>query len=658
MHLSGAYSVAKRRFAARDNKPQSSAPTPSPKLQANQLVLICAALVAITAIAYWHAPECGFIKCFDDETYVTDNIHLTQGLAHGIRWAFGTEYRAANWHPLTWISLLFDYQLYGLSARGFHITNIVLHILNTLLLFLLLARVTGEHWKSGFVAALFAVHPVHVESVAWVAERKDVLSTLFWLVTLYAYVLYASKPRALTYIAVVAAFALGLLAKPMLVSLPLVMLLMDFWPLRRMAESTQPGRLAASRLFALLLEKAPLLIMAAASCVITVVAQRAGGAVAGLQEVPLSARIGNAAVSYLAYIGKMIWPMKLAAFYPHPRMEQSTGLAVGAIAVLILLTVLALRAARRRPYLAMGWLWYLITLVPVIGLVQVGSQGMADRYTYITLVGLFIAVAWGLPELLTPLALSRSQTVSKGLAAAAVAVLIALTVTTQAQVEYWRDPITLFRHAAKVTKDNSLAYERIGRALEDDGSLRESLEYYNKAVEYGPSNGDALMALGRVLIKTAKNGPSVDIAQVNEGMSHLELALKLGLNTAEEHQNLAFGYYTLGELDRATQECLTAQRLDPRYAPSEYTLGNVIFERAKTAGPGAQRLLDKAMSHWRTSVEYDPLFYEPHFNLAYGYYLKKDYAAAWRELHLYEKGGRQANPKLRELLSQQTPEPR
>jgi len=659
--------MSKKQTKSTKLKPQPKCA--APKTRKMHAALIAVLLIVITIVAYRHAPECGFLRCFDDETYVTDNYHLTRGLAHGVAWAFGSEYRAANWHPLTWISLLVDYQLYGLDPRGYHITNVLIHIANTLLLFVVLVRMTGAEWKSGFVAALFAVHPLHVESVAWVAERKDVLSTFFWLLTVYAYVLYANRPRARTYIAVIAAFGLGLLAKPMLVSLPLVLLLLDYWPLRRTAASVEfkaesadaacPALRASPSTAQLLIEKIPLFAMSAASCIITVIAQRAGGAMVGLQEVSIGSRIANAAISYVAYIGKMIWPARLAAYYPYPQGNLPAQEAIGAGLLLIGITALALRTARRRPYIAVGWLWYCITLIPVIGLVQVGSQAMADRYTYVPLIGLFIAIAWAVPDLLSkPSGLGMPPAVSKG---AAAAVILALTLATQAQVNYWRDPITLFKHAIEVTKDNSSAYQRVGRAFEDNGDLAEALANYTRAVELAPDYADAQMSLGRVLVKTAKNPDrTIDMARLNEGMGHLLLARKLGLDNAEIHQNLAFAYFTAGDLDRAERECRTAQDRDPRYAPSEFMLANVRFERAmRTADPRSRvRLIEDAISHWRKSVEYDPTFYEPHFNLAYAYYLKRDYASAWREVHLYEQCGERADSALRDALAARMPEPK
>ena len=633
---------------------------PDSPSRAGLLLLICALLVVVTAAAYWQSLECGFIKCFDDEIYVTDNYHLTQGFARGLRWAF-TTYQGANWHPVTWISHLTDYSLYDLDPAGHHLTSLLLHIANMLLLFLVLTRMTGAVWKSGFVAALFAVHPLHVESVAWVAERKDVLSTFFWLATMYAYILYTKRPGAVRYLAVVVAYGLGLMAKPMLVSVPLVLLLVDYWPLGRV-----------SLRWRLVWEKLPLAAMAAASSVITVIAQRAGGAVAGLEQIPPAYRLANAAVSYAAYMWKMIWPGKLAAFYPHLRTNLPVWEAVGAGLVLAAITILALRAGRRRPYLAVGWLWYVITLAPVIGLVQVGSQAMADRYTYVPLIGLFVMIAWGVPDLLTkrtPTALSRPEAVSKRttptalsrrpqgavskgawLGAIAIALVIVLAALTWVQVGYWRNPYTLFGHAIKVTRDNALAYDRIGITLEDKERYPEAIKYLAKAVELGPEYGDARMALGRLLIKSATNPDgTMDTDKVNEGMSHLLLALKLGLNTAEEHQNLAFGYYCLGQLDTSADHCLTALALDPKYAPSENTLASVRFNQFR---------LDAAISLWQSAAEHDPTYGAPHANLAFALLLKGDYRAAWDEVHRYKALGGEPDPKLIRMLSAKMQEPR
>jgi len=340
--------------------------------------------------AFWQVKDHEFLG-YDDQDYVTNNFIIQRGLTlDGLRWAF-TTIHFGNWHTLTWLSHMLDCQLYGLNPRGHHLTNLALHAANTVLLFLLLARITAALWPSAFVAALFALHPLHVESVAWVAERKDVLSSFFFLTTLWAYARYAAAPSLRRYLPVLFSFALGLMAKPMLVTLPFVLLLLDYWPLGRMAPETpikMKGRKAKrsadqrpkDQILGLVWEKAPLFALAAVSCVITLVGQKV--AMASLELTPWS-RIGNALVAYVSYLGKMVWPLNLAVFYPHPGNSLPLYQAVGASILLLGVTYLVLKKARRYPYLPVGWFWYLGILVPVIGLVQVGDQAMADRYTYI-----------------------------------------------------------------------------------------------------------------------------------------------------------------------------------------------------------------------------------------------------------------------------------
>ncbi len=343
--------------------------------------------------AFWQVLDCGFVN-YDDITYV-GSPHVQSGLTvDNIKWAFKAIH-CGNWHPLTSISHMLDCQIYGLNPRWHHLTNLLLHIANTVLLFLVLVRMTGLPWRSAFVAGLFAVHPLHVESVAWVAERKDVLSTFFWMLTMYAYVRYVEHPRLTSYAPVLVFLALGLMAKPMLVTLPFVLLLLDYWPLGRFAS----GKKQAWPGWRLILEKAPLYMLAAASSVVTYLVQQKGGAMISFAQASFSARAANAVLSYGKYLWKTIWPTGLAVFYPYPADPAAAWKVGGTALVLVCISALVIFAARRRPYLATGWLWYLGTLVPVIGLVQVGEQAMADRYTYIPLIGLFIMVAWDVPEL-------------------------------------------------------------------------------------------------------------------------------------------------------------------------------------------------------------------------------------------------------------------
>ena len=449
--------------------------------------LIPPLLAALTFLAFCQVGEYDFIN-YDDATYVYKNPHLEAGLSSaGIAWSFTTLY-FANWHPLTWLSYLLDHELFGLKPGGFHLTNLILHVVATTLLFAGLRRLTGAVWRSALVAALFAWHPLHVESVAWVAERKDVLSGTFWMLTLWAYAAYAARPSAWRYMGVAASLALGLMAKPMLVTLPFVLLLLDYWPLCRFADADSPACVERSRARQLLLEKLPLLVLVAASSWITIVAQ--GGAVAKVNELPLALRAGNALLAYVAYIGKTVWPQGLAVFYPHPGTALSTNLVLGASALLAGASFCAVRFRARRPYLTVGWLWYVGTLVPVIGLVQVGAQAMADRYTYIPLVGLFIAGVWGGAELL-----ERCRVPRLWRGAGAVAVLGALFFATWLQVTHWRGSLALFEHAVRVTDENAIAHFNLAAAHMKRGHVDKAAVHYAESLRI---NERAFLVHGRL----------------------------------------------------------------------------------------------------------------------------------------------------------------
>ena len=373
-------------------------------------VLVCLFLIITTFAVYWQVHNHDFIN-LDDDLYITENDQVQKGLSReSVVWAFTTTH-AANWHPLTWLSHMVDFQLYGLNPKGHHLTNVFFHLLNTLLLFFVLQRMTGALWRSGFVAALFALHPLHVESVAWVAERKDVLSTLFWLLTIWAYTWYVERPRRTRYLLTLLTFTLGLMAKPMLVTLPFVLLLLDYWPLGRFQVGqldtalSAPGQASLStrsvwsQTLRLIWEKAPFFALAAASSIVTFLVQKGGGAVRPWERFPITIRIANGLVSYVKYMGKMIWPSDLAVFYPHPGASLPIWQAVAAGLLLLSISIAAIRLAKNHPYLAVGWLWYLGTLVPIIGFVQVGGQALADRYTYVSLIGLFIIIAWGVSDI-------------------------------------------------------------------------------------------------------------------------------------------------------------------------------------------------------------------------------------------------------------------
>jgi tetratricopeptide (TPR) repeat protein len=429
------------------------------------LLLVVATLALYNPVA--HHP---FVN-FDDDRYVTDNTHVRAGLHWDtVKWAV-TSFDEANWHPLTWLSHALDYQLFGQNPAGHHYINVLLHALNAGLLFWVLWRATGSTGRSWMVAALFALHPINVESVAWVAERKTVLSMLFFLLALGAYGWYARRPSIGRYSAVAALFACGLMAKPMVITFPLVLLLWDYWPLQR-AQSF--ARLA--------LEKIPLLALSAASAVVTVKAQRAGDAVGSMMRYPLSMRLENSVSSYARYLGKALWPSRLSPQYPYPEGALSWP-AIGAALLLLAITVLACAAGRRQRYLAVGWFWFLGTLVPMIGLVQVGSQAMADRYAYLPFVGIFVLVGWGLPDL------AGNTTASKvALAAASCITLAALSALTFRQIGYWSDNVTLWSHAVAATQGSFIAEDNLGGALLTQGNEEEAMPHFRAASTLNPDD--------------------------------------------------------------------------------------------------------------------------------------------------------------------------
>jgi Tfp pilus assembly protein PilF len=427
------------------------------------LLLVIATLAPYNPVT--HHP---FVN-FDDDRYVTDNTHVRSGLHwETVKWAF-TSFDEANWHPLTWLSHALDWQLFGQNPAGHHYINVLLHALNAVLLFWVLWRATGSTGRSWVVAALFALHPINVESVAWVAERKTILSMLFLLLALGAYGWYVRRPSIGRYMAVAALFACGLMAKPMVITLPFLLLLWDYWPLQR-AQSF--ARLA--------LEKIPLLALSAASAVVTVRAQRAGNAVGSMVEYPLSMRMENAAISYVRYLGKALWPSGLSPQYPYPEGVLKWE-AIGASVVLLAITILVCTAGKRRRYLAVGWFWFLGTMVPMIGLVQVGSQAMADRYAYLPFVGLFILICWGLADWAGEKAAAKIA-----LAVAGCIVLLALSAVTLRQIAYWSDNVTLWAHAVAVTPGSFIAEDNLGGALLTEGREEEAMPHFRAAAALDP----------------------------------------------------------------------------------------------------------------------------------------------------------------------------
>ncbi len=461
-----------------------------------QIMIVYIVLIFATLAVFWQVNKFDFVN-IDDNIYVTENNFVRSGITpDGFRWSFITTY-GEFWHPLTWLSLMFDGQLYGLNAAGFHLTNLILHIISTLLLFWFLNRVTGAVWKSAFVAAIFALHPLHVESVAWIAERKDVLSAFFWMLTLCLYIFYMEKPVVKRYLLVFLCFVCGLMSKSMVVTLPVVMLLLDYWPLKRFQSNNTENNLAGfetgKNFLWLLWEKTPLFILSAFFSIGTFLAQQNPTT----KYFTLSFRIANALVSFVTYLERIFWPHELAVFYPF--LDQlPIWQVLGAAILILVISVAVIIAAKHLPYLFVGWLWYAITLLPVIGIIQVGKQAMADRYTYLPLIGIGIGLAWG-----TPLLFRRENMRKKILFPLGAVFILIMSFITWKQCSYWKNSIDLFNHALQVTKNNYLAHNDLGLALFEEGKVEEAIDHYSMAILIMPDHmiiynnrGDAYAQLG------------------------------------------------------------------------------------------------------------------------------------------------------------------
>ena len=588
--------------------------------------LICLGLAAGVVAVYW--PVCLFqFVNYDDGDYVAANTQVQNGLTwSGLIWAF-TSRHMGNWHPLTWLSHMLDVELYGMNPGGHHVTSMLLHIASTLLLFGIFRAMTGTLWRSALVACLFALHPLHVESVAWIAERKDVLSGFFWMLTLWAYIKYAQscqpggeqvvahqmatagqddpvagklrpasvkKPRVLQvtrqalayYFFGLVFFALGLMAKPMLVTLPFVLLLLDYWPLQRIAQSTNKHR--QPTFYLILLEKVPFLLLTVACCAVTYWAQQRGGSVVSLERLSFGVRAANGVVSYVRYIGKTVWPTGLAVFYPY----QTWPLWVVAIACATLagVTVLALWLRKRKPWLVIGWFWFLGTLVPVIGLVQVGLQAMADRYVYVPLIGLAVIAAWGVAEL--------AKTAHKrSIILATLAVLAILGVISSIQVRVWRESETLFRHTLAVTKGNYVAHDGLGFALSQKGRLTEAIEQYEKSLKLKPQNAWAHNNLGTVLAQ---------LGRIPEAIRHFEEATRLQPDFAGAHYNLGNALVQEGRLSEAVAHLATTVRIEPDSAKAHFSLGTTLLQLGK---------LTEAIYHLERTIALAPNLTDAHNHL-------------------------------------------
>jgi protein O-mannosyl-transferase len=616
-------------------------------------------LVLMTMAIYWPAMRGAFVS-FDDPVYITANPRVQHGLTlENIRWACWNPV-CCNWHPLTVWSHMLDCQLFGLNPWGHHLTSVLMHALNAGLVFALLQLMTGAAWRSLLVAAFFAVHPLRVESVAWVSERKDVLSAFFGLLALIAYARYARcrspksevrspkvegggqrtenrgqksvvsgqwslfpLPSSISYLLCLAFFALGLMSKPVLVTWPFVMLLLDYWPLQRLQLSNQHSKLRT--LFPLLLEKLPFFVLAALGSVVTFLVQQRVGALAAGEYFPLGARVGNALISYARYLRNVLWPADLAIFYPHPG-QWPPGKVLLAGGLILGLSVLVWAGRRRAPFLLMGWLWYCGTLVPVSQVVQTGGHGMADRYTYLPSIGLLMLMILGAHELTRGW---RYRVLALAVAGNA-AIVLCLALTWQ-QIAFWKDSEVLFRHAAAVTENNYLAHYNLGVALDDKGQTDKAIGHYQEALRLKPAYADIYYNLG---LAFGKKG------QLDEAISQLQEAIRLNPDHFQAHNNLGVAFGMKGQTDKAIHQYQEAIRLNPDCADAHYNLGVIL---------GRNGRLDEAISQFVETIRLSPDHFQAHNNLGSVLYqrggtgeairqfqealrLKPDYAEARRNL--------------------------
>ena len=568
--------------------------------------LIPLVLAIATLSIYWQVHNFAFVS-FDDNVYITENEYVQQGINRdNLIWAFNPSKSdgQAYWHPLTWLSHMLDCQMFGLNSGAHHLMNLGFHIVNAILLFLALYLMTGAPWKSAFVAALFALHPINADSVAWVSERKNLLSTTFWMLTLLAYIRYARKPEIFRYFMIFCALALGLLAKPMLVTLPCVLFLLDYWPLGRInigqqittANDPNSGptfkTVGISRLF---IEKIPFLALSIATIALAVISIQvnANNQLIDTSAVPMKLRIGNAMVSYVAYLGKMVWPAQLAVFYPFPKII-SLWQSFGAALFLIMVSALIVTNARKSPWLATGWLWYLGTLLPVIGLVQGGLwPALADRWAYVPFIGIFIILAWGVPAFIPECKLKKL-----GIGLTAATLLFCLSIATWIQAGFWKNSQTLFSHALAVTSGNYIAHNNLGNALFRQGRITEAAYQFGQSIKIQPDHAKAHYNLANALRELDKT---------DKAITHYLQAIDINPNYEKACNNLASLLLDLGRTDEAITYYKRTLLIDPHFPEAEYNLANAY----KKIGH-----IDKAIYHYRLALKINPLNADTHYNLA------------------------------------------
>jgi len=535
-------------------------------------LLICILVSAAILVAYWPVQHYDLIS-LDDIDYITGNPYVKSGLTwDSFSWAM-KDIHTGYWHPLTWVSHMLDYQFFGSRVGGHHWTNVIFHIANSILLYVVLKRMSGTVWKSALVAALFAVHPLNVESVAWVSERKNVLCTFFWFMGMWSYAYYVERPTPYRYCLIITTFSLGLMSKPMIVTFPFTLLLLDYWPM---------GRLTSWKMFPrLVFEKIPLFILAAIVGIATFLSSFHGDVTISIDKLPLVDRLANAVVSYAKYLGKMFWPENLAVFYPYSR-EFGSFEIIGALLLLFVISGLAIFLTHKCRYALMGWLWYVGTLVPVIGLIQVGKQAMADRYAYVPMIGLFIIIAWGVPDLLR-----RWPQRKIIFAISSGAVIAGLMICTVLQVRYWQNGVTLFEHALRVTGMNSRAHYNLGISLTDLGKFKEAIYHFGYAIRLEPEYAGPYGYMGVALARQGKT---------DEAMVYYHEALRINPNDESTHNNLGVAFANKGKFDEAIEHFKEALRIRPDYVYANRNMGGALARLGK---------MEEAIGYYEKALKID-----------------------------------------------------
>jgi len=522
-----------------------------------QILIICILLAAVTLAVYWQVRHFDFVN-FDDLNYITKNTHVQSGLTlEGIRWAFSTTSADYLWHPLIWLSLMLDYQLYGLHPGAYHMTNLILHILTTLLLFSLFHRMTGALWKSAFVAAFFALHPLHVESVAWIAERKDVLSAFFWMLTLYLYAYYAENPSAKKYLLVLLAFVCALMSKPMVVTLPVVMILLDYWPLKRFESNKNNPWLWQLK------EKWPLFVLSAV--LVTIIFYAPGETETLLKTFPLSDRLANAPVAFMTYLAKTFWPYGLAILYPF-NADIPAWQVLGAVLIILAMTVFTLLKIRHLPFLLVGWFWLAITIAPVLGIIQISLStpyAMADRYHYLPSIGIAVIIAWGLSVLMT-----NDYRSKRILSVAGVAFMVIMTLLTWKQCGYWKDNPALFTHALKVTKNNYIAHDYVALSLFAEGKYEKAKDHFDKALIINPDYVETYNNRGMLYAETG---------HYEKALVDFNRAIRMKSDYADAYYNRGLTYNRLGHHQQAFDDYSRAILLNPEHIKAYNNRGIFFF---------------------------------------------------------------------------------